>query len=216
MPTLLLIAYPSPRNRKILLRLNSAYDILNAFIIIPIVRSSLSFALRSLNPSVQGMALLYNEIGVTFIASILSVVLLTAIVPPLARNIGPAQAAWSNLTDVRQRLTSSIVRNILPVKLSAYTTILGEKIETFRVNELVAYRKFWIQMGRVRRASQLHSSQPANSVFGPRSLSCTSASLQCELSHSLMACRTNWGTNAVSLITLGACTSESSRSFAVH
>lgn len=113
----------------------------------------------------QGMVLLYNEIGVSFIATILSVVLLTMMVPPLARKIGPAQAAWSNLTDTRQRLTSSVIRNILPVKLSAYTSILGKKIEVFRMNELVAYKEFWVQMGRVRTTLRPPRALLANPQF---------------------------------------------------
>ena len=69
--------------------------------------------------------------------------------PLLSKGVGPAQTTWQNLTDRRTKLTSSVLRNIIPVKLSAYTKPLGEKIQAIREEEVVACRWYWCQLMKV-------------------------------------------------------------------
>ncbi|KAL8281226.1 hypothetical protein RQP46_006260 [Phenoliferia psychrophenolica] len=117
---------------KIIIRMNTLYDPLSAFIIVLI-----------------GLVMLYKQIGASFVAAILGVLFLSVATPLLATNIGPSQTKWQNLTDKRTKLTGSVLRNIIPVKLSAYTVPLGDKIQSIRSEEVIACRNYWYELMKI-------------------------------------------------------------------
>ncbi|TKY91063.1 hypothetical protein EX895_001062 [Sporisorium graminicola] len=84
-----------------------------------------------------GIYLLYTRLGLVFLASMASVLVCFLLTPLASRGIGTKQGAWSELTDKRVNLTSSVTSDIKGVKFSAYEDILHEKISKVRAEELI-------------------------------------------------------------------------------
>ncbi|KAK4706097.1 hypothetical protein P7C70_g101, partial [Phenoliferia sp. Uapishka_3] len=114
---------------RILERIKNVYEILNATITVAL-----------------GFFILYQQVGVAFVACIIAVVMITVGTPYFAVKLGPLQASWSAATDARTLLTSSVLRQIKTVKLSALETPLYHKIVAAREKELQALKQFWYQL----------------------------------------------------------------------
>ena len=85
-----------------------------------------------------GIYLLYTQLGLVFLASVVAVSICFFLTPLASRGIGTKQGAWSALTDKRVNLTSSVTSDMKGVKFSAYEDILHAKICKTRAAELVA------------------------------------------------------------------------------
>ncbi|KAL8292319.1 hypothetical protein RQP46_001785 [Phenoliferia psychrophenolica] len=112
---------------KILSRAHNVFNPLEALIVIPI-----------------GLVLLYKQIGLSFLATLIGVAALSFATPLLSTKIGPAQAAWSTLTDARQKVVTSALRQIAPLKLSGYAKPILGKLEKLRRREVEAVRLFTV------------------------------------------------------------------------
>ncbi|KAM0755999.1 P-loop containing nucleoside triphosphate hydrolase protein [Meredithblackwellia eburnea MCA 4105] len=131
----------SLETEKVLLRWQNIYDPLAAVIIVFI-----------------GLIMLYKQIGLSFLSAIICVLFLFIATPPLSKPVGPAQQAWTELTDKRTKLTGSVLRNIVSVKLSAYTQPLMKKILALRDEETERCRLFWFQMLKMSLLTNISAS----------------------------------------------------------
>lgn len=84
-----------------------------------------------------GVYMLYTQLGLVFLASMVSVFSCLLLTPLASRGLGTKQGAWSELTDKRVNLTSSICSDIRGVKFSAYEDLLAAKVQKLRAEELV-------------------------------------------------------------------------------
>ncbi|KAJ7205375.1 P-loop containing nucleoside triphosphate hydrolase protein [Mycena rebaudengoi] len=122
----------SIETEKIVARMTSMYAPINILIL-----------------SVLGCYLLYQQIGVSFISTLIGALILMGASPLLSRDVGAAQAAWTEHTEHRQKLTASILRNIVPGRLMAYTDAFYKMIYEARQRELAVYQTFWRRTSRV-------------------------------------------------------------------
>ncbi|KAJ7610244.1 P-loop containing nucleoside triphosphate hydrolase protein [Mycena polygramma] len=99
--------------------------------------------------SVLGCYELYQQIGASFVATLIACLILMGASPVLSRDVGAAQAAWTERTEHRQKLTASILRNIVPGRLMAYTDAFYRMINDARDRELETYKTFWRRTSRV-------------------------------------------------------------------
>lgn len=84
-----------------------------------------------------GVYLLYTRLGLVFLASMISVLICLLLTPLASLGLGKKQGAWSEMTDKRVNLTSSITSDIKGVKFSAYEELLADKVCKTRAEELV-------------------------------------------------------------------------------
>lgn len=98
---------------------------------------------------ILGLYILYDQVGISFVAAVVVTVCLMGLAPLISRKIGPITATISSFNDKRIGLTSGILRQIKGVKLSAFEPELTEKVRTLRVSELGARRQFWRKFGVV-------------------------------------------------------------------
>ena len=80
--------------------------------------------------------LLYVQLGLTFIATLASIILCLAFPPIASRGVGGRQARWSKATDKRVNLTSSAISNAKGVKFMAYENTIVHKLLDGRQEEL--------------------------------------------------------------------------------
>ncbi|KAK7042141.1 P-loop containing nucleoside triphosphate hydrolase protein [Favolaschia claudopus] len=99
--------------------------------------------------SVLGFYQLYRQIGASFVATLIGCLILMGGTPLLSRDVGAAQAEWTASTEARQKLTASILRNIVPGRLMAYTDAFYRMIHGARERELEAYGRFWHRTSRM-------------------------------------------------------------------
>ncbi|KAJ7079433.1 P-loop containing nucleoside triphosphate hydrolase protein [Mycena belliarum] len=122
----------SVESEKIVARMTSVYQPLSILVL-----------------GVLGCYQLYQQIGLSFLATLVGCVILMAAPPLLARDVGAAQTDWTARTEHRQKLTASVLRNIVPGRLMAYTDAFYKMIRGARDSELEAYRSFWRRTSRV-------------------------------------------------------------------
>ncbi|KAF7378054.1 P-loop containing nucleoside triphosphate hydrolase protein [Mycena sanguinolenta] len=122
----------SVETEKIVARMTSMYQPLSILIL-----------------SVLGCYELYQQIGASFVATLIGCLILMGATPLLTRDVGEAQAAWTARTEQRQKLTASILRNIVPGRMMAYTDAFFKMIHTARERELEEYQKFWRRTSRM-------------------------------------------------------------------
>ncbi|KAJ7896136.1 hypothetical protein B0H13DRAFT_2523444 [Mycena leptocephala] len=99
--------------------------------------------------SVLGFYQLYQQIGVSFVITLIGCLILMGATPLLSHDVGEAQATWTARTEERQKLTASILRNIVPARLMAYTDAFYRMIHTARGRELDACCTFWRRTRRM-------------------------------------------------------------------
>ncbi|KAJ3893006.1 P-loop containing nucleoside triphosphate hydrolase protein [Lentinula edodes] len=90
-----------------------------------------------------GLYLIYNELGVAFVATIVMTIVIMVVTPYFSREIRPLQTKLSAAGDKRIRLISGILRQIKGIKLSAYEPELIRKVSEVRTAELQARKNFW-------------------------------------------------------------------------
>ncbi|KAJ3769093.1 P-loop containing nucleoside triphosphate hydrolase protein [Lentinula raphanica] len=90
-----------------------------------------------------GLYLIYNQLGVAFVATIIVTIVIMVVTPYFSREIRSLQTKLSAAGDRRIRLISGILRQIKGIKLSAYEPELIEKVSEVRKAELQARKNFW-------------------------------------------------------------------------
>ncbi|ORY27634.1 P-loop containing nucleoside triphosphate hydrolase protein [Naematelia encephala] len=85
-----------------------------------------------------GLYIIWTQIGVSFVASVVGAVVFFALVPILTKNVGTGRAGWAKATDVRVKFMSSVLKHIKAIKLSAYEATVTQKAESLRAAEIQA------------------------------------------------------------------------------
>ncbi|KAE9392058.1 hypothetical protein BT96DRAFT_959412 [Gymnopus androsaceus JB14] len=96
-----------------------------------------------------GLVILHSQIGVSFIASIVTVIIVLVLLPWLSASISARSAVNSSKADYRIRLISGIINQIRGIKLSGYEPELLEKVANAREEETTARKHIWIQFSKV-------------------------------------------------------------------
>ncbi|KAL2181082.1 P-loop containing nucleoside triphosphate hydrolase protein [Thermothelomyces heterothallicus CBS 202.75] len=88
--------------------------------------------------------LLYRQLGLAFLAPMIVSIIATVAIMQLANYIGNAQKKWVRGVQTRVDVTASMLGSMKEVKMLAFSDILADMVQTFRVKELKlskAYRK---------------------------------------------------------------------------
>ncbi|KAE9399237.1 P-loop containing nucleoside triphosphate hydrolase protein [Gymnopus androsaceus JB14] len=96
-----------------------------------------------------GLIILHGQIGVSFIASIVTIIIVLVLLPWLSASISARSAVGSIKADYRIRLISGIINQIRGIKLSGYESELLEKVADAREKETIARKHMWIQFSKV-------------------------------------------------------------------
>ncbi|KAF8205875.1 hypothetical protein K438DRAFT_1963648 [Mycena galopus ATCC 62051] len=91
--------------------------------------------------------MLWYKAGYVMFAPLLFVVTLISTTSSISRFVGAAQKAWLKAIDVRIKLLTSVLGQLLPIKLGAYEGPLSEKINALRKVETQALGKFMYYIG---------------------------------------------------------------------
>ncbi|KAJ7653006.1 P-loop containing nucleoside triphosphate hydrolase protein [Mycena rosella] len=86
--------------------------------------------------------MLWYKAGYVMLAPLLFIITLISSTSTVGRFIGPAQEAWLAAIDVRIKLLTSVLGQLLPIKLGAYEAALARKINALRTRETQALRRF--------------------------------------------------------------------------
>ncbi|KAJ7186396.1 P-loop containing nucleoside triphosphate hydrolase protein [Mycena filopes] len=87
-------------------------------------------------------AMLWSRASYAMFAPLLFVVTLIVCTSMIGRLVGGAQKAWLKATDARIKLLTSVLNQLLPIKLSAYEGALSAKINALRTRETEALGRF--------------------------------------------------------------------------
>ncbi|UZJ52796.1 hypothetical protein CBS101457_002116 [Exobasidium rhododendri] len=109
--------------------------------------------------------LLYLQLGYTFLATLVSLLMCLFFPPIASRGIGTKQSNWSKLTDKRVDLTSSAISNAKGVKYMAYENIIVEKLIEARRLELKACWTYYTQLLLISSFTNLVTEIMALSTF---------------------------------------------------
>ncbi|KAF8312075.1 P-loop containing nucleoside triphosphate hydrolase protein [Clavulina sp. PMI_390] len=88
-------------------------------------------------------AILYSQAKWAAFAPLLVVALILGFTTLLGQPIGTRQAAWLAATDKRIKLLSSVLANIIPIKLSGYEGPLAQRLLDLRKKEIDQMRNFY-------------------------------------------------------------------------
>ncbi|KAJ7886118.1 hypothetical protein B0H14DRAFT_3856642 [Mycena olivaceomarginata] len=86
--------------------------------------------------------LLSYKAGYVMFAPLLFIVTLISSTSSISRFVGAARKAWLKAVDVRIKLLTSVLGQLLPIKLGAYEAVLGAKINALRELETKALGSF--------------------------------------------------------------------------
>ncbi|PWN49672.1 hypothetical protein IE53DRAFT_388080 [Violaceomyces palustris] len=112
-----------------------------------------------------GTFLLYQQLGLTFLAGLVTIVACLFTTPILSRGIGARQKAWSSLTDSRVNLLSSVINEIKGVKYSAYEGIMSRRLKVARRDEIEAMTTYYRQFVAVITFTNLTAQMMEISLF---------------------------------------------------
>ncbi|KAJ7759637.1 P-loop containing nucleoside triphosphate hydrolase protein [Mycena metata] len=87
-------------------------------------------------------AMLWAKAGYVMFAPLLFIVVLFFATSRIGRFVGVAQKAWLKATDARIKLLTSVLNQLLPIKLGAYEVPLVAKINALRTVETQALGRF--------------------------------------------------------------------------
>ncbi|KAJ6498330.1 P-loop containing nucleoside triphosphate hydrolase protein [Mycena vulgaris] len=90
-----------------------------------------------------GLFILYDQLGIAFVAALIIVVLVAVLVPYLSKNTRLIQIRMSAFGDERIRIIAQILRQIKNIKLSGSEAELVEKVTSVRAAELQERKRFW-------------------------------------------------------------------------
>lgn len=104
---------------------------------------SKSWLLSPLQISIPiAISILYSQAKWAAFAPLAVIGILLAVTGWLGKPIGKRQAQWLAATDKRIKLLSSILGNIVPIKMSGYEQLLGNRILQLRQKEMTEARSF--------------------------------------------------------------------------
>ncbi|KAJ7710388.1 P-loop containing nucleoside triphosphate hydrolase protein [Mycena rosella] len=86
--------------------------------------------------------MLWFKAGYVMFAPLLVIIALISTTSKISRFVGAAQNAWLTATDARIRLLTSVLGQLLPIKLGAYEVALEGKINALRKLETEAFGRF--------------------------------------------------------------------------
>ncbi|KAF7360011.1 hypothetical protein MVEN_00728700 [Mycena venus] len=86
--------------------------------------------------------MLWNKAGYVMFAPLLFIITLIGATSSISRFVGAAQQAWLKAIDIRIKLLTSVLGQLLPIKLGAYEAALEAKINALRQLETKAQRRF--------------------------------------------------------------------------
>lgn len=95
--------------------------------------------------------LLYYQVGLAFIATLIAVLAIFAAIPLVARKVRACQSAWSQKTDQRVSLMASILAHMQAIKMSSprLESFLGVRLLQMRAEEVQAFRRYGLRLIRV-------------------------------------------------------------------
>ncbi|KAG9076600.1 hypothetical protein FRC06_009417, partial [Ceratobasidium sp. 370] len=113
-----------------------------------------------------GLVLLYSQANWAAFMP-LAVIVLTLFVASLAGGaMGKRQATWLAATDRRIKLISSVISNLMPIKMSAYEKKLEEKVARYREEEMKGAASFFTFLTIAVAISNTAGSLSALAVLG--------------------------------------------------
>ncbi|KAK7018259.1 P-loop containing nucleoside triphosphate hydrolase protein [Favolaschia claudopus] len=86
--------------------------------------------------------MLYLKAGLAMLAPLIFIVILLGTTSGISRFVGAAQKRWLEATDGRVRVLTSVLSQLLPIKLGAYSPALAAKITELREVEARALGRF--------------------------------------------------------------------------
>ncbi|KAJ7465565.1 P-loop containing nucleoside triphosphate hydrolase protein [Mycena latifolia] len=86
--------------------------------------------------------MLWFKAGYVMFAPVLYIITLISVTSSISRFVGDAQKEWLKAVDVRIKLLTSVLSQLLPIKLGAYEASLETKINALRKLETRALRSF--------------------------------------------------------------------------
>ncbi|KAG9085879.1 hypothetical protein FS749_004046, partial [Ceratobasidium sp. UAMH 11750] len=113
-----------------------------------------------------GLVLLYSQANWAAFMP-LAVIILTIFAASLAGSaMGKRQATWLAATDRRIKLISSVISNLIPIKMSAYENKLEEKVARYREEEMKGAASFFTFLTIAVALSNAAASLSALAVLG--------------------------------------------------
>ncbi|KAJ6486599.1 P-loop containing nucleoside triphosphate hydrolase protein [Mycena vulgaris] len=91
---------------------------------------------------VIGCTMLWYKAGYVMFAPLLFIITLLSSTSTLGSFVGSAQKAWLAAIDIRIKLLTSVLGQLLPIKLGAYEASLERKINALRKSETEALKRF--------------------------------------------------------------------------
>ena len=95
-----------------------------------------------------GLYILYVQVGLAFIAAVISMVVLVLILQYLGRPVGRLSVVSMALSDTRVNIISNLLHQIKGVKLSAYESLAIDKVNDARAAHLMGKREMWKQLAK--------------------------------------------------------------------
>lgn len=92
-----------------------------------------------------GTYLLYLQLGLIFLAPLITIFLAILLTPLLSKGLGAKQSAWSAATDKRVGLISSAISHMKALKFSAYEGAVSKQLLEARREEGLKMRTFYKQ-----------------------------------------------------------------------
>ncbi|KAJ7833676.1 P-loop containing nucleoside triphosphate hydrolase protein [Mycena leptocephala] len=102
--------------------------------------------------------LLWYKAGYAMFAALLFIVTLLGLTSTISGFVGAAQKAWLEAIDVRIKLLTSVIGQLLPIKLGAYEAALVNKINALRKLETAALKAFVYLIALAATLSNIGSS----------------------------------------------------------
>ncbi|KAJ7837907.1 P-loop containing nucleoside triphosphate hydrolase protein [Mycena leptocephala] len=102
--------------------------------------------------------LLWYKAGYAMFAALLFIVTLLGLTSTISGFVGAAQKAWLEAIDVRIKLLTSVIGQLLPIKLGAYEAALVNKINALRKLETAALKAFMYLIALAATLSNIGSS----------------------------------------------------------
>ncbi|KAJ6470696.1 ABC transporter type 1, transmembrane domain-containing protein [Mycena vulgaris] len=107
---------------------------------------------------VVACTMLWYKAGYVMFAPLLFITALIASTSTVGSFVGPAQKAWLAAIDIRIKLLTSVLGQLLPIKLGAYEASLERKINALRKSETHALKRFMYLISIAGTLSNIGSS----------------------------------------------------------
>lgn len=92
-----------------------------------------------------GSYILYTQLGLVFLAPLVTIMLTIALTPLFSMGLGDKQSGWSTASDRRIGLIASALTHIKALKLSAYEGAITEQLVEARKDEASKMARFYNQ-----------------------------------------------------------------------